>query len=101
MGADDHRRWRVNGQAFLESCTPGYYNNEGKPGERSVQQRLYGGRPDRVRQGAGGLARRGPARRTRIVPRTSRLTPANRRVESEVVALDGFDVHLSRADTEE
>lgn len=28
---------------FLENCTPGYYNNEGKTGERSVQNGFYGG----------------------------------------------------------
>jgi cyclohexanone monooxygenase len=28
---------------FLESCTPGYYNNEGKPGDRSAQDGFYGG----------------------------------------------------------
>ncbi len=28
---------------FLESCTPGYYNNEGKPAERSVRNGFYGG----------------------------------------------------------
>jgi cyclohexanone monooxygenase len=28
---------------FLESCTPGYYNNEGKPAERSGQNGFYGG----------------------------------------------------------
>jgi cation diffusion facilitator CzcD-associated flavoprotein CzcO len=28
---------------FLEDCTPGYYNNEGKPGERSGQNGFYGG----------------------------------------------------------
>jgi len=28
---------------FLESCTPGYYNNEGKPGERGAQDGFYGG----------------------------------------------------------
>jgi cyclohexanone monooxygenase len=27
---------------FLESCTPGYYNNEGKPSERSVKDGSYG-----------------------------------------------------------
>jgi cyclohexanone monooxygenase len=27
---------------FLESCTPGYYNNEGKPSERSVKYGSYG-----------------------------------------------------------
>jgi cyclohexanone monooxygenase len=30
---------------FLEDCTPGYYNNEGKPGERSGQNGWYGGGP--------------------------------------------------------
>jgi cyclohexanone monooxygenase len=30
-------------QQFLEECTPGYYNNEGKPGERSGQNGFYGG----------------------------------------------------------
>jgi cyclohexanone monooxygenase len=29
--------------AFLESCTPGYYNNEGKPAERGVRNGWYGG----------------------------------------------------------
>ncbi len=28
---------------FLENCTPGYYNNEGKPGDRSAQDGFYGG----------------------------------------------------------
>ncbi|MCG8589626.1 MAG: NAD(P)/FAD-dependent oxidoreductase [Proteobacteria bacterium] len=31
------------GQRFLEECTPGYYNNEGKPGERNGQNGFYGG----------------------------------------------------------
>lgn len=30
-------------QDFLASCTPGYYNNEGKPEERSLQNANYGG----------------------------------------------------------
>ena len=30
---------------FFEACTPGYYNNEGKPGERSGQNGFYGGGP--------------------------------------------------------
>jgi cyclohexanone monooxygenase len=34
-----------NGREFLESCTPGYYNNEGKPGELSGQNGPYGGGP--------------------------------------------------------
>jgi cyclohexanone monooxygenase len=29
--------------AFFEECTPGYYNNEGRPGERSGQNGFYGG----------------------------------------------------------
>ena len=29
-------------EAFQESCTPGYYNNEGKPGARGVQNSPYG-----------------------------------------------------------
>jgi cation diffusion facilitator CzcD-associated flavoprotein CzcO len=33
------------GREFLESCTPGYYNNEGKPGERSGQNGPFGGGP--------------------------------------------------------
>jgi len=32
-------------QQFFEECTPGYYNNEGKPGERSGQNAFYGGGP--------------------------------------------------------
>lgn len=31
------------GEAFQESCTPGYYNNEGKPNPKSVQNGSYGG----------------------------------------------------------
>ncbi|MCE9522957.1 MAG: NAD(P)/FAD-dependent oxidoreductase [Alphaproteobacteria bacterium] len=30
---------------FLEECTPGYYNNEGKPQERSEQDGFYGAGP--------------------------------------------------------
>jgi cyclohexanone monooxygenase len=33
------------GQDFFESCTPGYYNNEGKPNDRSAQNGFYGGGP--------------------------------------------------------
>ena len=29
-------------QAFLESCTPGYYNNEGQPDARGIQNSAYG-----------------------------------------------------------
>ena len=32
-----------NNQKFLESCTPGYYNNEGKPEQRSTRNGSYGG----------------------------------------------------------
>jgi cyclohexanone monooxygenase len=28
---------------FLDNCTPGYYNNEGKTGDQSAQNGLYGG----------------------------------------------------------
>ncbi len=31
-----------NNLSFLEDCTPGYYNNEGKPGDRSGQNTSYG-----------------------------------------------------------
>ncbi len=31
------------GLSFLEECTPGYYNNEGQPGERNGQNGFYGG----------------------------------------------------------
>jgi cyclohexanone monooxygenase len=34
-----------NNIKFLESCTPGYYNNEGKPAARNVQGGSYGGGP--------------------------------------------------------
>jgi cation diffusion facilitator CzcD-associated flavoprotein CzcO len=30
---------------FLEACTPGYYNNEGRPHERSLRNGSYGGGP--------------------------------------------------------
>jgi cyclohexanone monooxygenase len=30
---------------FLEECTPGYYNNEGKPAERAEQDGFYGAGP--------------------------------------------------------
>jgi len=33
------------GLKFFEECTPGYYNNEGKPGERNGQNANYGGGP--------------------------------------------------------
>ncbi len=31
-----------NNIAFLEACTPGYYNNEGRPGDRGVRNGFYG-----------------------------------------------------------
>ncbi len=31
-----------NNMDFLESCTPGYYNNEGRPGDRGVRNGFYG-----------------------------------------------------------
>ena len=33
-------------EKFLESCTPGYYNNEGKPADRTAQNASYGGGSD-------------------------------------------------------
>ena len=42
MGPDLIRKAR-RGRRFYEECTPGYYNNEGKPGERSGQDTAYGG----------------------------------------------------------
>ncbi|HZN16248.1 MAG TPA: NAD(P)/FAD-dependent oxidoreductase [Acidimicrobiales bacterium] len=33
----------ANNIGFLEECTPGYYNNEGRPNERSAQNGFYGG----------------------------------------------------------
>ena len=36
----DKARANIN---FLESCTPGYYNNEGRPAERSLRNASYGG----------------------------------------------------------
>jgi len=32
-------------QAFLESCTPGYYNNEGRPAESDLRGSPYGAGP--------------------------------------------------------
>jgi cyclohexanone monooxygenase len=50
--ADAEDRWVAtietlarNNLAFLEACTPGYYNNEGKPAERSVRNSSYGAGP--------------------------------------------------------
>ena len=48
-GADAEAAWvetivnlsQMN-QQFLESCTPGYYNNEGKPAQSSVKNGSYG-----------------------------------------------------------
>jgi cation diffusion facilitator CzcD-associated flavoprotein CzcO len=34
-----------NNLEFLEACTPGYYNNEGRPHERSVRNTSYGAGP--------------------------------------------------------
>jgi cyclohexanone monooxygenase len=33
----------LNRQGFLQECTPGYYNNEGRPAERSGRDGFYGG----------------------------------------------------------
>ena len=34
-------RLAVNNQKFLEACTPGYYNNEGRPEQRSARNGQY------------------------------------------------------------
>ena len=34
------------GEKFQAACTPGYYNNEGKPNPRSVQNGSYGKGPN-------------------------------------------------------
>ena len=34
-------------EAFQESCTPGYYNNEGKPNPKSAQNSAYGKGPNK------------------------------------------------------
>jgi cation diffusion facilitator CzcD-associated flavoprotein CzcO len=49
-------------EAFLAACTPGYYNNEGQPSRRSIQNGSYGKGPNpyfrRIREWreAGGMA---------------------------------------------
>ena len=53
---------RQNGE-FFENCTPGYYNNEGKPGERSAQDGFYGGGSPRFFSVLAGVACRGNASR--------------------------------------
>ena len=42
VGAARSSSWPSSNMDFLESCTPGYYNNEGKPGDRSVRNGFYG-----------------------------------------------------------
>jgi len=34
-----------NNLSFLEACTPGYYNNEGKPSDRGARNGFYGAGP--------------------------------------------------------
>jgi cyclohexanone monooxygenase len=48
-GADAEDAWvrtieqlAQNNQKFLEACTPGYYNNEGQPEQRSARNGSYG-----------------------------------------------------------
>jgi cyclohexanone monooxygenase len=45
-----------NGQEFLESCTPGYYNNEGKPGEIGGKNASFVGRGQNGPYGGGPIA---------------------------------------------
>ena len=39
---DDHRPGADEPASSSRSCTPGYYNNEGKPGDRGVRNGSYG-----------------------------------------------------------
>jgi cyclohexanone monooxygenase len=43
-------------QAYLESCTPGYYNNEGKPFEESGKSGTFFGRAQNGPYGGGPIA---------------------------------------------
>jgi cyclohexanone monooxygenase len=45
-----------NGLDFLESCTPGYYNNEGKPGQVGGPNGTFFGRAQNGPYGAGPIA---------------------------------------------
>jgi len=45
-----------NGEEFLESCTPGYYNNEGKPGDVGGQNGTFFGRRQNGPYGGGPIA---------------------------------------------
>jgi cyclohexanone monooxygenase len=45
-----------NGEEFLESCTPGYYNNEGKPGDEGGQRGTFFGRRQNAPYGGGPVA---------------------------------------------
>ena len=45
-----------NGEEFLESCTPGYYNNEGKPGEVGGKNASFIGRGQNGPYGGGSIA---------------------------------------------
>ena len=43
MGRHDHPPRAASARSSSRSARPGYYNNEGKPGERSGQNGFYGG----------------------------------------------------------
>ena len=43
---DTIKRMSMFNMKFLEECTPGYYNNEGKPGAGSLIGSAYGGGPE-------------------------------------------------------
>src|SRR4029079_11043374 len=45
-----------NGMEFLESCTPGYYNNEGKPSEPGGKNSSFVGRGQNGPYGGGAIA---------------------------------------------
>src|SRR5262249_43984619 len=42
---DEIKKLALMRRAYLEACTPGYYNNEGKPADRSEQDGWYGAGP--------------------------------------------------------
>ena len=58
-------------QKFLEECTPGYYNNEGKPSALAARNGFYGGGSVAFIEETAGLARRRPPARSRTVGLTS------------------------------
>ena len=56
MGGDDHQPRAHERQEFLESCTPGYYNNEGKPFAEDGKGGSFIGRGQNGPYGGGPIA---------------------------------------------